>query len=139
MSGGIGPGEFRRITKTTAESYDFKARYDRFLTDKDALYVSGIASANEPAGKKFEGGGQLGYSRTAYKDKMHELVVESGYDFSYEKPVVGDGFTNHSLRTFFGYTGKLSEKTSPLRQRALSLSPLLTPHSTLATCPRPTS
>ena len=111
MDGDIGPGEFSRITKTTAEAYDFKLRYDRFLTEMDALYITAVASANEPAGKKFVGGSQLGYSRTAYKTDKHEVMLESGYDFSYEKPVTGDGFANHSLRVFAGYSGKLSEKT----------------------------
>jgi hypothetical protein len=111
MDGDIGPGEFSRIQQTTAKAWDVKARYDRFLSEKDALYLSGVASANEPAGKKFVGGSQVGYSRTAYKDKKHELVAETGYDFSYEKPVVGDGFANHSLRIFVGYQGKFSEKT----------------------------
>lgn len=111
MDGDIGPGEFKRIQQTTAKAWDAKARYDRFLSDNDALYITGVASANEPAGKKFVGGGQAGYSRTAYKDDKNELVAETGYDFSYEKPVVGDGFANHSLRVFLGYQGKLSEKT----------------------------
>jgi hypothetical protein len=111
MDGDIGPGEFSRLQQTTAKAWDIKTRYDRFLSDKDALYLTGVAQANEPAGKKFVGGGQAGYSRTAYKDDKNELVAETGYDFSYEKPVVGDGFANHSLRVFLGYQGKLSEKT----------------------------
>ncbi len=81
------------------------------MTDSDALYTSGLASANEPAGKKFVGGGQLGYSRTAYKSDKHELVAETGYDLSYENPVVGAGFLNHSLRAFVGYQAKVGGET----------------------------
>lgn len=106
--GFIGANEYERLSQTTARALNGKARYDRFLSDSNALYVSALAATNEPAGKSFLGGGQAGYSRTAYKSKRHAVVVEGGYDYSYEDPVVGDGFSNHSLRGFTGYEGILS-------------------------------
>ena len=108
-NGTIEDGEYERLSQTTARSFEAKARYDRFLSDNDALYLSAQGLINEPAGKDFVGGGQVGYSRTAYTSDRHSLVVEAGYDYSYEKPSVGDGFSNHSLRGFAGYEGKLTE------------------------------
>jgi hypothetical protein len=107
--GDIDPNEFQRLSQTSARSLQGKARYDRFLSAADALYVSAQGLTNKPAGKEFVGGGQGGYSRTAFTSARHTLVVETGYDYSFEKPVTGKGFSNHSLRVFSGYVGKLSE------------------------------
>jgi len=107
--GDIDANEYERLSQTSARSLEGKARYDRFLSAVDALYLSAQGLSNKPAGKRFVGGGQGGYSRTAYQSKKHLLVAEAGYDYSYEDPVVGDGFSNHSLRAFAGYEGKLSE------------------------------
>ena len=107
--GDIDSTEYERLSQTTARVIEAKARYDRFLSDMDALYISGQGLSNEPAGKTFVGGGQLGYSRTAYKTGRHNLVVEGGYDYSYENPVLGNGFSNHSLRAFAGYEGALTK------------------------------
>lgn len=103
--------EFVRKGQTTSKALSAKARYDRFLSEKDAIYASGQALTDKPAGKNFISGGQIGYSRTAFKSDKHSLVVEAGYDLSYEVPFVGDGYLNHSLRAFAGYQSKLSEDT----------------------------
>jgi len=108
-SGDIDATEYERLSQTTARTLEGKARYDRFLSEKDALYVSGQGLTNKPAGKEFLGGGQAGYSRTAFTSDRHTLVVEAGYDYSYENPVTGDGFSNHSLRGFAGYESKLTK------------------------------
>ncbi len=103
--------EIARETQTTTEAWLLKARYDRFLTDNNSLFVTGIASADEPAGKEFVGGGQVGYARQLYNSKNHTVSAEVGYDFSYEDLVVGDASSIHSLRGFVGYDGKLSPDT----------------------------
>ncbi len=108
-SGDIDANEYERLSQTTARMLEGKARYDRFLSDADALYISLQGLTNKPAGKEFTGGGQLGYSRTAFKNDKHSLVTEAGYDYSYEKPVTGDGWSNHSLRAFAGYESKLTK------------------------------
>ncbi len=110
-NGGIDETEYERLSQTTARLLEGKARYGRFLSSSDALYLSGQGLTNEPAGKEFLGGGQVGYSRTAFKNDKHNLVVEAGYDYSYENPVAGDGFGNHSLRAFAGYESKLTKDT----------------------------
>lgn len=103
--------EITRSTATSAEAWAAKARYDRFLTASNSLYVAGIVSADQPAGKELVGGGQLGYSRLIYKDKKHTLLGEVGYDFSFEDLAVGDGVSIHSGRVFLGYEGKLTKDT----------------------------
>ena len=86
-----------------------KGRYDRFLTKKNALFISAGVAADKPAGKELVGNGQVGYSRRIFADEKHELVGEVGYDFSYEDLVAGDAVSIHSLRAFTGYKGKLRE------------------------------
>jgi hypothetical protein len=111
MNGVVDPNEVSRPSQTTTRAYYAKGRYDRFLTDNNSLYaVAGIA-ADRPAGKQVVGNGQLGYSRQVYQDEVHLLVAEVGYDYTYEDPVSGDANSIHSLRTFGGYAGKLSEDT----------------------------
>jgi hypothetical protein len=107
----IEPDEIQRPTSTTNKGWALKGRYDRFLTDHDSLYVAALALADEPAGKDFVGGGQVGYSRGLLTGPVHTVVAEGGYDFSYENPVVGDGAPIHSGRLFAGYLGKLSDDT----------------------------
>ncbi len=103
--------EIQNNTQTITELYAAKARYDRFLTDNDSLYLAGLIQRNEPAGQKLLGSGQAGYSRRIFKDAMHELVGELGYDFSYLEFVTGGDITAHSARAFLGYEGALSEDT----------------------------
>src|SRR5262249_38674971 len=57
-------------------------------------------------------GGQLGYSRRLYKDKLAEAVGEFGYDFSREDLVVGNGVSIHSARAFVGYKATMVEGTT---------------------------
>ena len=111
-NGMIGPGEIAEDATTTANSWQAKLRYDRFLTGFDSLYATGIVGADRPAGKELVGGGQAGYSRRLFKDDKHELVAEVGYDFTYEDLVVGDPLAIHSARLFSGYKGLVRADTS---------------------------
>ena len=112
-NGFVDEDEFTRITKTISQSWLAKARYDRFLTARNALYTSAAASADEPAGRVFTGSGQVGYSRTVVDSKVHQLTLESGYDYSYEDLSGGNKSVSiHSWRVFAGYQGKLSADTS---------------------------
>lgn len=101
----------------TARAWEAKARYDRFLTAHNSLYVTALVSGDKLAGKDIVGGGQAGYSRQLYKNETHEVVGEAGYDFSYENftdPPGGSGgsVSIHSGRLFAGYVGKLTSDTS---------------------------
>lgn len=111
MSGDISAGEIDRVSTTTSKSWLVTARYDRFFSKSDSAFATGKASADEPAGKEFVGGGQLGYSRAVFTREKHKLIAEAGYDFSYEDPVVGDGVAIHSARGFVGYEGTLRKDT----------------------------
>ncbi len=99
-------------TQTTAQSWLVNARYDRFLTETDSLFVLAQVGADVPAGKDLIFGGQLGYSRQLFKDDVHELKGEAGYDFTFEDLASGETSSIHSLRVFTGYAGKLSDDTS---------------------------
>jgi hypothetical protein len=109
---GIGPGEIQRVEQTTTNLLLFKGRYDRFLTEKNSLYVVGIIGRDRPAGKEVAGGGQVGYSRVLVAAGPHEVVSEVGYDFTYEDYVADvDSLAIHSARGFVGYVGALTETT----------------------------
>jgi hypothetical protein len=108
----VGPDEIERDTQTTAKNWTAKMRYDRFF-GANSLFVSGRLGADQPAGKTLYGGGQVGYSRQVYKDDIHEIVSEIGYDFTYESYVSAnaDNLAIHSARVFLGYNAKLSADT----------------------------
>jgi hypothetical protein len=107
----IDANEITEQDATSAKNAQGKLRYDRFLTEFNSLYVSGTAGFDEPAGKDFYGGGQVGYSRQVYKDDRHELKAEVGYDFTYEELSAGDGTSIHSARVFAGWKGALQTTT----------------------------
>lgn len=102
----IDPGEVSDASATSAENVAAKLRYDRYLTDLNSLYVAALGAIDRPAGKAFQGGGQIGYSRSLYKTERAEATAEVGYDLSYLK-IADDGSTTiHSARAFVGYKGK---------------------------------
>ncbi len=110
----LSSNEVKREDKTSAESYQVKLRYDRFLTEFNSVFIAGLGGADIIAGKDFAGGAQAGYARLLYKTERHEVTGEFGYDFSYEDYVdpTADAVSIHSLRAFAGYKGKLSETAS---------------------------
>jgi hypothetical protein len=112
MSGTIGEDEIDEVTSTTANAWHAQVRYDRFLTALNSLYVAALGSADQPAGKELVAGGQAGYTRHLLKKETIEVVLEAGYDFTYEDPVTGDGVAIHSARGFVGYKGTIKEKTA---------------------------
>ena len=97
----------------TARAWETKARYDRFLTANNSLYITALLSGDKLAGKDVVAGGQAGYSRQLVKDEKHEVVGEVGYDFSYENFTnpPGGSVSIHSARLFSGYVGKLTTDT----------------------------
>jgi putative salt-induced outer membrane protein len=106
--------ELVRVKQTTTEAWSAKLRYDRFLTEKNSLYATAKIASDVPAGKDLTVSGQAGYSRLVFKNAMHELAAEVGYDFSYEN-YTGDeaeSLNIHSGRLFGGYTGTLSADTA---------------------------
>jgi len=110
--GAISANELDETSATSAENAAAKLRYDRYLSALDALYIAALAGIDRPAGKDFQGGLQVGYSRGLYKDEQHELLGEVGYDISYVKLAAGDSSTIHSARLFGGYKGKIKKETA---------------------------
>ena len=97
---------------TTAETYAAKARYDRFLTKFNSLFVAVLASRDRPAGKEKVLGAQAGYSRQLFKSKTAEAVAEIGYDYSHEDLVTGNSNSIHSARGYLGYKAEMTEGTT---------------------------
>lgn len=100
----------------TTNQWLARGRYDRFFTENNSGYVTGIASGDKIAGKAFTGGGQIGYSRQIVKTAAITLVGEVGYDFSYERYIEQNGVrppavSIHSARFFVGEVFKLTEAT----------------------------
>jgi hypothetical protein len=110
----ISAGEDARETKVTSNAWYVKGRFDLFFTTNNAVYLSASVAGDQPAGKELFAGGQIGYARTLFKNDVHELVAEVGYDFTYERYVakMGDGVQIHSARLFAGYNVKISDGTS---------------------------
>jgi large conductance mechanosensitive channel len=117
-NGLIDPGELSRQSQVTANNWAIKARYDRFFTEHNSAYVAALSGADQPAGKDFTGGGQVGYSRQLYKDDRFEVVGEIGYDLSYESYITPTdaSTTVHSARLFVGGNAKISSLTSAFVQ-----------------------
>jgi hypothetical protein len=105
MSGFLDRDEIQRIEKTTTALWNLKLRYDRFFTPNNLGYIAAFAFGNEPAGKTVVGGVQIGYSRQLFKNDMHLIVAEIGYDYSFERLTAPNqpDFHLHSLRLFAGY------------------------------------
>ncbi|MDZ4695634.1 MAG: DUF481 domain-containing protein [Deltaproteobacteria bacterium] len=102
-----------RVSRTTSKRSEARGRYDRFWSANDSAYVVGQALTDEPAGKAIAGGGQIGYSRLAFKSEIHTVAAELGYDFSYEKAAASgaEGVPIHSGRVFVSDTLKLTNDT----------------------------
>lgn len=103
--------EIARETRTTANAWTVRARYDRFFLGRHGVFVGGSIGADVPAGKDVIGSGQAGWAAKLLRTASTELVAELGYDFSYEDyaaPAVNPNEI-HSARGFVGETVKLNE------------------------------
>ncbi len=112
-NGKIGAAELSNATLNTAETIEGKLRFDRFLTERNSLYLAALAKRDVPAGKEFAGGAQFGYSRVLKKTDKAEAVAEVGADYSYENLVApGDPLSIFSARAFLGYKATLGESAT---------------------------
>ena len=111
-NGAISANELTETTATSAKNAALKLRYDRYLTPDDSVYAAALAAVDEPAGKEFQGGGQVGYSRSLYKTEDQQVLAELGYDLSYLKLAAGSSVIVHSGRAFVGYKNKLTADTA---------------------------
>ncbi len=87
-------------------------RYDRFLGEKNSLYVLGGALTDIYAGYDWRTHEQFGYSRRLLKSETAEIFGELGLDYAQENYVAGiDPNTNNVLaaRAMVGLSLKLTE------------------------------
>jgi putative salt-induced outer membrane protein YdiY len=100
------PDEIKSVPKITAANVTGKLRYDRFFTANNSGYVSYYVGLDQPAGKDFFTGGQVGYARQIVHTPRHLLSGEVGYDIAYTDFIapVGTYSLLHSARLFVGYT-----------------------------------
>ncbi|MET0287589.1 MAG: DUF481 domain-containing protein [Polyangiales bacterium] len=101
-----------------------RARYDRFLSLTDALFIAEVPRRDVAAGLNVRLQTQAGYLRNLYNfNDAHRVWTELGYDFTYDNfsyddddraraeammTVLPEGGKVHSARVFLGYTNKLS-------------------------------
>ena len=117
-------GEFGNYANNS-ENVTGKARYDRFLTDMDALFIS-VGALHDPfAGLDVRVQGQAGYLRNFFLacEGKHRFWGEVGYDLTYDNfdpdPLLDpdgnrlDGTqVIHSARVFLGYDNHVTENVT---------------------------
>ena len=105
----------------TARNLRSRGRYDLFLTELDALFVSGVYRWDTFAGLDARLSGQVGYLRNLVKQDEVRLWGELGYDLTYDNfdpdplrdpnnasvRLKGYQYT-HSARLFLGYDYRLN-------------------------------
>jgi hypothetical protein len=111
-NGAIDAGELSTASATSVENAMGKLRYDRYLTALDSFYLAALGAIDKVAGKDFQGGGQVGYSRSLYTDKTQQALAELGYDLSHTRLSAGTSTTIQSLRAFVGYKNQLNKVTA---------------------------
>ncbi len=79
----------RKERLESARRFFADARYDRFLNDKNSLYVLGGALQDRFAGYDRRTHEQLGYSRVLVASATTHAVAELGVDFAQEDYVAG--------------------------------------------------
>jgi len=73
----------------TARRLSAELRQDRYVSDRDSVYVLGGPLADPFAGFDLRSHAQVGFSRTLVSEKHRSLVVEAGADAAYEDVVDG--------------------------------------------------
>ena len=103
----------------TSRRYTGRARYDRFLADKDSLYFLVGSYSDKYAGMDLRAHAQLGYARHFIDTKPTKLHAEFGVDVAREDYVEGiDPNENYivSARILGGFRHKLSENVAFIEQ-----------------------
>ena len=73
----------------TARRFSIESRYDRFLSEKDSLYLLAGARIDPFAGYDLRSHEQIGYSRTLVDTENTALLAEIGFDYAQENYVEG--------------------------------------------------
>ena len=72
----------------TARRFSAEARYDRFFSERDSLYLMAGALVDPFAGYDLRTHEQLGYSRTLITNETTSMLAEIGIDYAQENYVV---------------------------------------------------
>lgn len=97
------------------ERFYAEGRYDRFLSDKDSVYLLAGGFKDIFAGYDLRTHEQIGYSRLLIKDDLTSLNTEIGVDFAQENYVEGVDPNNLNIlagRVMLGFTHKFNENVS---------------------------
>ncbi|MCP4809480.1 MAG: DUF481 domain-containing protein [Proteobacteria bacterium] len=116
--GVLSPDEREEKRVQTARQGDAKLRYDRFLSDRNSLYVLGGAFTDPYAGYDARYNGQTGYSHLlmyaedAEEEPVTSLSAEVGFDAAaedYAEGVVPNRGMKYSARGSVAYVRALSK------------------------------
>ncbi len=104
---------------TTVKKFLFSMRYDYFLSEKDALWMSVVERWDPFAGFDTQFMAQAGYLRAFVKEENHYLAGRIGYAYTYElfsslSPMFATASSNHihGLLAALDYENKLNEHVS---------------------------
>ena len=91
--------------ETTATKVFGTARYDRFLSDINSLYVLGGALHDPFANLTLQARGDVGYSHVLVNTDVHHLIGEAGFNYTHDRYVLNDPMVQHffGARLFAGY------------------------------------
>lgn len=104
---------------TTVKKFLFSMRYDYFLSEKDALWMSVVERWDPFAGFDTQFMAQAGYLRAFVKKENHYLAGRIGYAYTYElfssfSPIVASDNHIHGLLAALDYENKLNDHVSVL-------------------------
>jgi putative salt-induced outer membrane protein len=105
------------LRETSVENYQGKVRYDRFLTESVALFLSLSGRRDRFQGLDLRLNLDPGVAYYVLDEPKQQLWAELGYDFQYDvrrqdivvETRVDKTETRHSLRAFAGYKHQLNE------------------------------
>ena len=101
IGGAYGRAKVEDVWADTATRIFGDVRYDRFLTDRNSLYVLGVASHDPFAGSLAKIGANLGYSRLLVSTDQHSLTAEGGINYTHDE-FTGDPLPDPSSQNFVG-------------------------------------
>jgi putative salt-induced outer membrane protein YdiY len=106
-------------TVTSAANWFVKGRYDRYLSERNAIYVSMQGSGDRPSGFIYRLEPQVGYARLFMKSARQLLRGEVGFDYTFEHRVLQfdtmtmmfaqRDFNYYSARVYLYYENKFTQ------------------------------
>lgn len=95
-------------TEKSAEAYEAGAKFKGELSTNFQWYTNLGWFQDKLAGMDQRLGAGAGFGYTVFKNDAHTLASEAGFDYTDEKPVVGDGNSFGGARLFLDYLRPLS-------------------------------